>query len=511
MILLLHACASPKPITGGPEDLSPPEIIPEASTPNQQTNFNESQIILTFNEWIALSDVYSQLVISPPMPQEPEIRQKGKAVIIDLPDSLRAATTYTINFGNAITDLNEGNPLENYAFVFSTGPVLDSIRISGTVIDAVTLQAAEKIWVMLYHTGSDSVVFLRKPDYLAKTGIDGNWSISYLPADTFLVVALKDENVNFLYDQESEYFGWLSEPVFTGEQTSLEPIFIFPREKRILVKEVIHTVPGWMKIVIEAPVPKPVPMLLPPMDSTVHFWEGDTLHIWYPPQLNYSGYVVLENDSTFVRRSAEPSLISQPLNIRMVSGRMKSNGKAVFATDIPIVSVDTSRIVMPLDSLNEHEITVQLDPVDNRRLDVSSRWIVEQRNPVVFLPGAVTDIWGRMNDTVRHSVVISADDQFGDLFISIDGLDSTLQYVVLLKESVRVVDTFIVRNSSSVRLIKRSLLPTKYTIEIVEDLNRNGAWDTGNYVIKRQPERKMIFMPEGLRAGWEQEVKLSWK
>src|SRR5687767_2314198 len=123
-VFVLSNCASPKPITGGPADKVPPEIIAEASTPNQQVNFQEKEIVLLFNEWVVLKDVYNQLVISPPMPEEPEVKQKGKAVIIELPDSLRPATTYTINFGSAITDLNEGNVLENYVFVFSTGPVL---------------------------------------------------------------------------------------------------------------------------------------------------------------------------------------------------------------------------------------------------------------------------------------------------------------------------------------------------------------------------------------------------
>src|SRR5688572_11669522 len=98
-VLIISSCASPKPLSGGESDTAPPVIIEEESTPNQQTNFKENQVVLTFDEWVALKDVYSQLVISPPMPDEPEIKQKGKSIIIDLPDSLREETTYTINFG----------------------------------------------------------------------------------------------------------------------------------------------------------------------------------------------------------------------------------------------------------------------------------------------------------------------------------------------------------------------------------------------------------------------------
>lgn len=511
-VSLLAGCASPKPITGGPADTAPPEIIAEESTPNQQVNFNEDEIVLTFNEWVSLMDVYNQLVISPPMPDEPEIKQKGKSVIIELPDSLRESTTYTINFGSAIADRNEGNVLDNYVFVFSTGPDLDSIRLSGTVIDAVALKPADGVWVMLYTTGEDSAVYKRKPDYVARSNKEGKWSMSFLPAATFMVAALKDENVNFLYDQEAEYFGWLDEPVYTGAVTGeLPPIYIFPREKRTIVKEVIHVVPGWMKIVVDAPLPKPIPDLLPAIDDAVTLWDGDTLHVWYAPDKNYSGYVLLDNDSTLVKASTQTSMQTRPVSIRMVSGRLKPGGEAIFALNTPVVSIDTNLVRLQVDSTSFIPVQIERDSDDIRRFLIRAPWMTEKRNPLIFYPGAVTDIWGRVNDTVRHSVIVSSAEQFGDLFMTIDGLDSTKQYILRLKEGEQIIDTFVVEEKSMTRLVKMGLLPAKYTIEVIEDLNRNGVWDTGNYDRRRQPEKKLIFNPENLRAGWEQEVKMTWK
>ena len=191
-VVSVSHCASPKPLVGGPKDEKPPTVIEEESTDNEQINFTGDRIVITFDEWIVLKDVYSQLVISPPMPDEPEITQKGKSVIIELPDSLRRETTYTINFGNAITDLNEGNPVENYVFVFSTGSVLDSNSVSGTVVDAVTLQPVDDIWVMMYFTGRDSAVYKNKPDYIARSDEKGLWSIKFLPVDSFHLLQLID-------------------------------------------------------------------------------------------------------------------------------------------------------------------------------------------------------------------------------------------------------------------------------------------------------------------------------
>ena len=512
MVFTLSGCASPKPIEGGPADTTPPTIIESESTPNQQVNFDQDVITITFDEWITLKDVYTQLVISPLMPDDPEITQKGKSVIIELPDSLREETTYTINFGNAITDLNEGNILENFVFVFSTGDELDSIRINGTVIDAVTLKPADDLWVMLYKTGEDSAVYKRKPDYIARTNKDGKWSISFLPADSFNVVALKDENVNFLYDQEGELFGWLDEPIFTGDQTTEIPaILIFPVEKRTVVREVIHVVPGWMKIVVDAPLPKPMPSLLPPIDTSFSMWDGDTLHVWYNPQRNYSGYVVLQDDSTLVRASSQASVATRSVALKPVSGRLKPGGKAVFTLQTPIANIDTNLILVQHDTFGRIPVTIERDSINARQFSLSAPWQPETRYPVMFLPGAITDYWGRVNDTIRQSVVVSSDEQFGDLFITVDGLDSTKQYLIYLMEGARIVDTFITVNSVVAVHVKRGLLPYGYTIEVVQDENRNGIWDTGSYARRRQPEKKMIFIPDKLRAGWEQEVKLSWK
>jgi len=512
IIIALSSCASPKPLEGGAKDTTPPKLIQEESTPNQQTNFKEDEIVLTFDEWVELKDVYSQLVISPLLPSNPEIKQKGKSVIISLPDSLRDNTTYTINFGNSIKDLNEGNILENYVFVFSTGPVLDSIMISGSVIDAVTLKPADDAWVMLYNVGEDSAVYKRKPDYIARSNETGKWSISFLPADSFNVVALKDDNSNFLYDQESEYFGWLDQPVYTANQENeLPPINIFPLEKRTIVKEIIHYAPGWMKIVIDAPLPKPMPAFLPALDNTMTHWDGDTLHVWYNPTGNYSGYVTLDGDSTQVRVSSQRSLSDQELLIRQVTGRLKPGGHVVFTTNVPIVEIDASKIISRHDSLGNVPLIIEKDSVDMRRIIISGPWVSENRYPILFLPGAIKDFWGRTNDSIRQSIAIISSEQFGDLFITVDNLDSTKQYIVLLKEGDKIIDTFMVEDKSEVRIEKRGLLPSKYTIDIIEDLNRNGTWDTGNYQKKRQPERKMIFIPEPLRAGWEQEVKLTWK
>jgi hypothetical protein len=508
--LFILACASPKAPTGGPKDEAPPAIVEAESTPNKQTNFHEKEIVITFDEWVTLKEIYSQLVVSPPMPHNPEIKQKGKALIIKLPDSLRSETTYTINFGNSITDLNEGNVLENYAFIFSTGNVLDSLRLSGAVINAQTLKPADGVWVMLYPIELDSAVYKYKPDYVAKTNKDGLWSMSNIRAGNFQVFALKDENLNFLYDQETELFGWLDSTINTLLVSTLSDIWVFPREKRPVIKDIFHMSPGWMKVVVESPYPKPLPEFLPAIDNVMTIWDRDTLHVWYNPEKNYTGYAILGPDSSQIRISQNQPLHKRNANIRMTSGRLHPSSAATFFSQIPLSIFDTSRMILSHDSIDNIPFQVDIDGTDTRKFSVRAPWIGQARYNFRLLSGAVTDIWQRSNDSMTFSIVVTGADQYGNLNMTIDGLDSARQYVGLIKEGDQIRDTFVVSHQGQVKVTKAGLLPAKYTIEIFEDLNENGIWDTGTYDLRRQPERKKFFTPEQLRAGWDLEVMMTW-
>ncbi len=510
-MIFLYGCASPKSPTGGPKDVTPPAIVESASTPNRQKNFHQKEITIVFDEWVVLKDIYTQLVVSPLMPSNPEIKLKGKGIVIKLPDNLKENTTYTINFGNAIADLNEGNVLENYAFVFSTGDVLDSIKLSGVVTDAFTLKPADGIWVMLYPVGEDSAVYKRKPDYIAKTNKDGKWTMSNIRVDSFRVVALKDDNQNFLYDQEGEEIGWLDKTINTSQPLSVLPdLWVSSGEKKPIIREVIHYAPGWMKVIVDAPLPKPVPDFLPAIESKVIVWDKDTLQVWYKGVNNYAGYVVLNGDSTRVRTTLAPSMMAMHARLKITSGRLHPNASATFISIVPIMSVDTGKFLLHHDSLGTSPLKIVVDDSDKRKISLKASWVGPTKYNLTILPGAITDFWGRMNDTIKQPILVGTPDQYGDLTMNIEGLDSSKQYVLLIKQAEQIIDTFVLQHQHGGQLKKGGLLPGKYTLELIEDLNHNGLWDTGNYGLKRQPERKMIYNPDNLRAGWELEAKVVW-
>ena len=445
------------------------------------------------------------------MPKAPEISQKGKSILIELPDSLREETTYTIHFGNAIADLNEGNILENFAFVFSTGAVLDSARLSGKVTDAATLKPAEGVWVMLQPAGLDSAVYKRKPDYIAKTNKEGFWSLANVRRDTFDLFILKDDNLNFLYDQITERIGWLDSSVITDEPlTTVPELFVFDNEKPGAIRDAIHTEAGWLKVVIDGSIPKPMPSFVPAIDSSWTTWDGDTLQVWYPPSKNFGGSVILNQDTTRIKTANSRITADRPLTLAATTGRIPPSATAMFAAKVPITRLDDSRILLSADSVDQLPVSVRLDSMNQRKLTANAKWISNARHTLTFLPGALEDAWGRKNDTIRQSIVINAPDQFGDVTLLVNQLDSTKQYVVLIKSGEQVDSRYTISMSKEAKLLRPAILPGKYVVEVFEDANGNGIWDTGDFATRRQPERKKFFPLEGVRAAWELESIISW-
>ncbi len=217
MLLLMAACASMGTPDGGPYDETPPVLL--TSTPQVNAlNVKNNKIVLEFDEFIKLQNAYEKIVVSPPQLQQPEIKVSGKRIIAELFDTLKPSTTYTIDFNDAIVDNNEGNPLESFSFVFSTGDKVDTLGLSGTVLDASNLEPVKGILVGLHSDHSDSA-FTKKPfDRISRTDSRGQFSMRGVAPGKYRIYALADANGNYRFDQKSEkiaYFDSLIVPYAT--------------------------------------------------------------------------------------------------------------------------------------------------------------------------------------------------------------------------------------------------------------------------------------------------------
>lgn len=203
LMIVVYSCASMGNPDGGPYDEEPPKFV--RSTPKPfAINSKEKKVTIEFDEFIKLEKAAEKVVVSPPQLEQPEIKASGRKVVVGLVDSLKPYTTYTIDFADAIVDNNEGNPLGNYAFTFSTGTTIDTMEVSGTVLGASDLEPVKNIQVGLHSDLSDSA-FMKKPfDRVSRTDSRGHFSIRGIAPGKYRIYALMDGNQNYLFDSKTE-------------------------------------------------------------------------------------------------------------------------------------------------------------------------------------------------------------------------------------------------------------------------------------------------------------------
>jgi len=207
-LLLLISCAQIVTPTGGPKDEIPPKVKAEYP-PNESVNFSRKSYVIAFDEFIQIQTPNENVIISPPLRKNPTYTIKRKTLTVKWEEELTPNATYIFNFGEAIKDNNEGNILNNYTYVFSTGAVLDSMELKGKLTDAITGDPVEGAMLMLYRNNVDSLPKTALPDYFGRTGKDGNFHIRNIPDMPYKAFALKDQNTNFRFDVPDEMIGFI--------------------------------------------------------------------------------------------------------------------------------------------------------------------------------------------------------------------------------------------------------------------------------------------------------------
>ena len=225
--LTITSCAKRGTITGGLKDTIAPKII-GSSPENYKTNFTGKEIKIVFNELIKVKDITKQLIISPPMKKAPIIVPQGSAskfISIKIKDTLQENTTYSFNFGQSITDNNEGNPYSQFKYVFSTGSYIDSLTVVGKIKDAYNQKPDNFVSIMLYdaQTFKDSTVYKETPLYVTNT-LDSLkvFALENLKEGSYYIVAMKDKNGNNKFDPKSDKIGFLKEPIKTPSEIAYQ-------------------------------------------------------------------------------------------------------------------------------------------------------------------------------------------------------------------------------------------------------------------------------------------------
>ena len=223
LFILIGACAKIGNPVGGPRDRTPPvvlETVPEYGA----KNFRGKSISITFDEYVVLDNISEKFMVSPPMKKKPRVVTRGKSVIVEFDEQLRDSTTYTFYFQDGIKDLNEGNVIEDYQFVLSTGSVIDSLSVTGNVYNAFNLEVPEKTMVLLFRELADSFVVKHLPDYISRVDQKGYFRINNVKTGTYRLYALKDGDNSKNYNFPEEDFAFMSSTVEITPEKNFLPV-----------------------------------------------------------------------------------------------------------------------------------------------------------------------------------------------------------------------------------------------------------------------------------------------
>lgn len=511
----LYSCANTTgSLTGGPRDENPPALDTAKSTPNYSVYFDQKKIELVFDEFITARSLLTKTLISPPLVFIPRLEAQGKklTIEIDQEEILKENATYIFNFGDAIVDFREGNKLENFRFVFSTGPVIDSLSLKGKVYNAYDQKPVPEVYVMLYTDTRDSVVYQNKPFYFAITDKEGKFKFQNLRSDTFKLFALKDANLNYVYDQPNELIGYLDSLIFLQDTLSDEIILeMFTEGSTLRFLKMMPSSNGKIKLVFNEPIKEEIDFHF--RDSMgVHKSEisRDTLIIWYDRDFDTTELYLFDDTLTVRPSFSEKFLTDTIFPIQNARGKIqnlspKDSAKLQFTTLLK--TIDTSLISMR--DTNDTEIHTSWK-ISDKLMKGKGDWTPGQNIKALFLPGAITDIFGRSGDTIRFELNINSKEKYGDILLQVTGLNPEYAYELKLLQKTEVIDSRTISNLDSISILYEILSPGDYSLDLLEDRNENGKWDGGSYRLKTFSEIRHTVTLEKLRENWELNATVDW-
>ena len=418
-------CANIVPPEGGPRDTTAPRLM-EARPGDSTVNFTGNRITFTFDEFIKLENAFQNVMLSPIPKNSPNVTSRLNTVTVRLRDTLEPNTTYAISFGNTIVDVNEGNPLSDFNYVFSTGPRLDSLTFSGKVVMAETGKVDSTLIVMLHVMPDDSALVKERPRYVAKLNGNGEFTFRNLPSDTFYVYALKDESRSYRYLNKNVAFGFADSPVVVGSATPSVTLRAYNELK--------------------------------PTQSTTTTTSGTQ-----EKRLKY-------------QTSANPDRSHDLLK------------PFQFIFERPLRNFDTTKIHFSSDSAFT-PITGNTWSLDttNKIATMNFQWQEGTLYNLIIEKDFATDTLGQQllkDDTLSFTTRKSAD--YGSLSLRFIDLDTSTNPVLQFVQFDKVISSHPLTEPS---FSQNLFSPGEYELRILHDENNNGIWDPGEFFnTRRQPE-----------------------
>jgi hypothetical protein len=461
--LVQTGCANIIPPTGGPRDSLPP-LLMSVNPHDSARNFNNKKIVFEFNEFVQLDNIQENLLVSPVPKVNPIVDSKLRTVTVTVKDTLQPNTTYSIDFGNAIKDINEGNILKNFTYLFSTGSSLDSLQLKGKVIIAETGKTDSTLIVMLHKNSDDSAVIKEKPRYIARVDKDGNFNFKNLPSDSFSLYALKDEGGQHRYLSNSQLFAFADERVIPS--TSPKPINLYAYTEK-------------EEDTAKGKANKPAPPTGKPVTPPAKPANGKKL----PPVLH-----------------VETNLSNNELDLL-------GGFELRFAT--PLKTFDSTKVILANEK-NEPLSNYQFKrDTSNKVVTISYNWTENTPYKLIVDKDFASDTSGNKitkNDTIDFRT--KKQSEYGLVRLRLINLDFSKNPVLQFVSGDQVKYSYPMKTKEfNAKLFQ----PGDYDLRILYDDNKNGIWDAGSFFKHhRQPEKVLpISRKLTVKANWDNIVDIT--
>jgi hypothetical protein len=444
-------CANIIPPTGGPRDSIPPRLV-SVSPHDSATNFKTKTIVFNFDEYVELDNPQQNVLISPTPKLNPIIERRLRTVTIKIKDTLQANTTYFFDFGKAIKDVNEGNILKHFSYVFSTGPNLDSLNFSGHVIVAETGKTDSTLIVMLHKNLDDSAVINDRPRYVTRLDTAGRFTFRFLAPGTYNLFALKDEGGSKRYLSKSSLFAFNDKPVVIGQTNA--PVTLYAYAEKEEVKKSAAKTTGTAK-----------------------------------------------------KEEKEKRLV---VETNLQSGQLDLLGNLELLFQARLVNYDSSRVHFKDGKFSDIQTYQLTKDSSDRKLSLVTKWLPDSPYHIILEKDFGEDSLGRKllkTDTISFRTRKESD--YGEIRIRFRNLDLNKNPVLQFVQSNAVKFSYPL---TSAQFNKKLFVPGDYDLRILYDDNKNGIWDAGDFFGKhKQPEKvvpviiplrnkKRVFT---VKANWE--------
>ena len=429
-ILVQTGCATIIPPEGGPRDSLPP-VLRRADPEDSSLNFSDNKITLVFDEYVNADNYQQELIVSPIPANTPTVTRKLNVVTVKLRDTLQPNTTYSINFGNTIKDVNESNPLKNFTYIFSTGSYFDSLELAGNVALAETGEVDTTLTIMLHTSNDDSALIKEKPRYIAKLDNRGNFRFKNLPPDTFYVYALKDEGGSYRYLNPTQLFAFADSAV-----------------------------------IVDGSSTKPV---------TLYAYAGKEKEKTKAPPAGAGAS----------KRSTEKRL---KFSTNLSGPEQDLLEKFVFTFEIPLKTFDSTKIHFTRDSSYTPITNYSWEKDSTMKVvKLNYNWTENVSYHLILEKDFATDTLGQQllkADTIDFKTKQNRD--YGKLTLRLRNLDMSKNPVLQFVQSGVVKKSFPLVSATFSQPI---FVPGEYSLRILNDDNKNGVWDAGKFFDgRKQPE-----------------------